>query len=38
MDKRFLPATYKRELYLKVNSLWQGSMKVEEYIREFKKL
>jgi len=35
MDRRFLPATYKQELYLKVTSLHQGSMKVEEYIREF---
>ena len=35
MDKRFLPATYKQEVYLKVTSLIQGSMKVEEYIREF---
>ena len=38
MDKRFLPATYKQELYLKVTSLQQGNMKVEEYIREFEQL
>ena len=38
MDKRFLPATYKRQLYLKVTSLHQGSMKVEEYIKEFEQL
>ena len=38
MDKRFLPATYKQQLYLKVTSLQQGSMKVEEYIREFELL
>jgi len=38
MDKRFLPSTYKSELYCKVTSLQQGSMKVEEYIREFEPL
>ena len=38
MDKRFLPATYKQELYLKVTSLHQGCMKVEEYIRELEQL
>jgi len=38
MGRRFLPATYKQELYLKVTSLHQGSMKVEEYIREFGQL
>jgi len=26
MDKRFLPATYQQELYLKVTSLQQGCM------------
>jgi len=30
--------THKQELYLKVTSLHQGSMKVEEYIREFEQL
>jgi len=35
MDKRFLPATYKQDLYLRVTSLQQGNIKVEEYIREF---
>ena len=38
MDKRFLPSTYKQELYLRVTSLQQGSMRVEEYIREFEQL
>jgi len=38
MDKRFLPATYKQELYLRVTLLQQGNMKVEEYIREFEQL
>jgi len=38
MDKSFLPTTCKQELYLKVTSLHQGSMKVEEYIIEFKQL
>jgi len=35
MDKSFPPTTYEQELYLKVTSLQQGSMKVEKYIREF---
>jgi len=38
MDRRFLPATCKQEMYLKVTSLQQGSMKIEEYIREFEQL
>jgi len=38
MDRRFLSPTYKQELYLKVTSLPWGSMKVEEYIREFEQL
>jgi len=38
MDKRFLPATYKQELYLKITSLQQGSIKVEEYIKELEQL
>ena len=35
IDKKFLPATYKQELYLRITSLQQGSMKVKEYIGEF---
>jgi len=38
MDKRFLPATYKQELYLKATSQQQASTKVKEYIREFEQL
>jgi len=36
MDKMFLPATYKQELYLRV--LQQGSIKVEQYARDFEQL
>jgi len=38
MDKRFLPPSYKQELYLKITSLNQENLKAEEYIREFKRL
>jgi len=38
MTKRFLPDNYKRDLYLKVSSLNQGRLNVEEYIREFEQL
>ena len=38
MTKRFLPDNYKRDLYLKVSSLSQGRLNVEEYIREFEQL
>jgi len=38
MTKRFLPDNYKRDLYLKVSSLSQGCLNVEEYIREFEQL
>jgi len=38
MHKRFMPATYKQEPYLRVTSLQQGSMKVKEYTREFEQL
>ena len=38
MTKRFLPDNYKRELYLRVSSLSQGRLSVEEYIREFEQL
>jgi len=35
IDKRFLPPSYKQELYLKITSLNQENLKVEEYIKEF---
>ena len=35
MDKRFLPPSYKQELYLKATSLSQENHKIEEYIGEF---
>ena len=38
LNKRFLPEGYKRDLYLRVSSLTQGRMSVEEYIREFEQL
>ena len=38
MDKRFLSSSYEQELYLKITSLNQENLKVEEYIREFKQL
>jgi len=38
MEKRFLPPSYKQELYLKITSLSQENLKVEEYIREFEQL
>jgi len=38
ITKWFLPNKYKRDLYLKVSSLSQGCLSVEEYIREFEQL
>ncbi|KAK4260359.1 hypothetical protein QN277_003486 [Acacia crassicarpa] len=38
MDKRFLPASHKQGLYLKIYSLKQEDMSVEEYIREYEQL
>ena len=38
MKKRFLPDTYKQDLFLKLNSLRQQGMSIEEYIREFEQL
>jgi len=38
MDKRFLPSSYKQELYLKITSLSKENLKVEKYIREFEQL
>ena len=34
MERRFLPPSYKQELYLKITSLSQENLKVEEYIWE----
>jgi len=38
MERRFLPLSYEQELYLKINSLSQENLKVEEHIREFEQL
>jgi len=38
MERRFLPPSYKKELYLKIASLSQENLKVEEYIQEFEQL
>jgi len=38
MDKRFLPPSFKQELYLMIASLDQENLKVEEYIRELEQL
>jgi len=35
MEKRFLPLSYKQELYLKITTLSQENLRVKEYIREF---
>jgi len=35
MDKRFLPSSYKKELYLKITPLSQKNLKIEECIRQF---
>jgi len=38
MERRFLPPSYKRKLYLKITSLSHENLKVEEYIWEFEQL
>ena len=38
MDKRFLPPSFKQELYLKITYLNSENLKVEEYIREHEQL
>jgi len=38
MDKRFLPPSYKQELYLYITSLNQENVMVEKYIREFEQI
>jgi len=38
MEKRFLPPSYKQELYPKITSLSQENVRVREYIREFEQL
>jgi len=38
MERRFLPPSYKQELYLKITSISQKNLKVEEYIREVEQL
>ena len=38
MEKRFFPPSYKQELYLKITTLSQEKLQVEEYIWEFEQL
>jgi len=38
MKKRFVPDYYKQELYIKLQTLQQGSLSVEEYVKEFELL
>uniref|UniRef100_A0A803NCF0 Retrotransposon gag domain-containing protein n=1 Tax=Chenopodium quinoa TaxID=63459 RepID=A0A803NCF0_CHEQI len=38
MHKRFVPKSYKQKLFVKLNSLQQNSLSVEQYITEFEKL
>uniref|UniRef100_A0A6I9QM94 Uncharacterized protein LOC105037857 n=1 Tax=Elaeis guineensis var. tenera TaxID=51953 RepID=A0A6I9QM94_ELAGV len=38
MKKRFVPQYYKQELYIKLQSLRQGGMCVENYVKEFEML
>jgi len=38
MERRFLPPSYKQELFLKITSLSQENLKVEQYIQEFEQL
>lgn len=38
MRKRFVPRTYKQDLYMKLNSLEQNHLSVEQYIKEFERL
>jgi len=35
MERRFLPPSYKQELYLKIITLSQENLNVKEYIQEF---
>jgi len=38
MERTFLPPSYKQEIYLRITSLSQENLKVEEYIQEFERL
>ncbi|KAL3575156.1 hypothetical protein D5086_023257 [Populus alba] len=38
MKKRFVPDYYKQELYIRLQTLRQGSLTVEEYVKEFELL
>lgn len=38
MKKRFIPRTHKQALFSKLNSLTEGSMNVEKYIKEFERV
>jgi len=38
MKKRFVLEYYKQELYIRLQTLRQGSLSVEEYVKEFELL
>ena len=38
MRKRFVPKSYKQKLFLKLNSLKQNQLSIDQYVAEFKKL
>lgn len=38
MRKRFIPSHYYRDLYLKLQSLTQGSKSIEDYYKEMRLL
>jgi hypothetical protein len=38
MKKRFVPDYYKQELYIRLQTLRQGSLSMEEYVKEFELL
>ena len=38
MHCRFVPNYYRQEMYLRLQSLWQGGMSVEDYVKEFEML
>ncbi|KMS96143.1 hypothetical protein BVRB_001790 [Beta vulgaris subsp. vulgaris] len=38
MRKRFVPQTYRRELFVRLNSLHQTTLSVKQYIKEFERL
>uniref|UniRef100_A0A803N3H9 Retrotransposon gag domain-containing protein n=1 Tax=Chenopodium quinoa TaxID=63459 RepID=A0A803N3H9_CHEQI len=38
MKKKFVPRSHKQDLFLRLNSLQQGNMTIDNYIKEFEKL